>query len=700
MFKLRPRSDVKTSISTGNKSKNIVVYNPAGKDSTMIALSLAKQAKEIAAAKGIIVEFPCIGIPRLAYNVFVEKDLDVRKEQSIDQLLVDYERDDLKSLEDYIVKGNDLDLLAIYPKSKPDLPTLLKLNQNKTLVDVPQLLKQRLCESYNQVWFALQGQLIHPMTLISLKQADVIVMVFSDVSDLVWSYAIYKKLIEDYGINNNRILWYSEVKNHEFKAVPVYGKGRELLLKINEMDLGDNENAEIMSGDSVTKHIGVINPIEYLNYQAETFHLSAEISTSDNEKLKQLIDEIRLYLRDNHIDEYVKAIIDEESRGRVCYYIADYIKEQNDLKINMELSKVIRIVQKEITEMGVLQPALDDPRISSIEINSPDEVIVERDGITEHDEKILFQDVDHMHSTINKMLMPMGKTLTANEPIIDSNYRGFRINIILEASRGGVSANYPIISIRKFPPDVYSNDACIKYGNLNQEIIDFKTDVLACMPNTQICGGTNSGKTSSLLRFPLFMDRLDRILTVEDSEEMMLKSKTAYRNYPNIASLLVKWHELKERRVDLPKLIKATLRQNPDVIMIGEVRDTDAAEQTMTAANTGHMIAYSVHANSAAEGASRMVELLGDTKTAARRVGSTLDLIFFQEYVDGKRVITEIAELIGFKGENEPELNYIFRYNFTTGQHERVGGLKKLIPKMRKTYRNKPEVLARWCAME
>ncbi|NHN34889.1 ATPase, T2SS/T4P/T4SS family [Paenibacillus agricola] len=691
-----------TNAAWANQPKSIAVYHPCGGDVSMLALSLAKMDYAAKGSKGIITEFPCMGIPRLSYAAFENK---YEKEKTIDQILIDYERDSLRSLDDYVVKTNEVDLIPIYEKSRPDLPTLLKLNKNQTLLDVPQLINHRLKEHYQRVWFILQGQLISPMTLMTLQQADCIVLTFNDVSELIWTLSMHKRLIDDYRIDPNRVIWNSTIKAHGFIEVNVLRDLSELLLRIDSIEpLNRNDFVPLKGEDKdlnkeESRHVGMVNPIDYLEYHSENLHISAELSTSDNQQLESLMKLTREYLRDHYSDEYIKALIDREARAKVCYYIADFIKEHAELRFNMDINKVISIVQREITEMGVLQPLLDDDTISSIEINSPFEVIAEENGFPVHKKEIRFQDTDHIYRTIDKMLMPMGKTLTANDPIVDSNYRGFRINIMLDISRGGVSAKYPIISIRKFPPDVYSNEDCIKYGNLSQEIVDFCRDIIPTGGNIAVGGGTNSGKTTTLLRLPLFMDKLDRIITVEDSEEMLLKEKIAFKHYPNIASLIVKWHELKERRQDLAKLIKATLRQNPDVIVVGEVRDPDAAEQSMTAANTGHQVLLSIHADSDDQVPSRLVELLGDTKTAARRVGRVLDLVFFQEWVDGVRVVTAISELMGFEGDNVPIMNRIFSYNFETREFQKVGKLIKLVPKMKKVYRNNPEVIARWCEL-
>jgi len=153
--------------------------------------------------------------------------------------------------------------------------------------------------------------------------------------------------------------------------------------------------------------IGIINPREYVQYQRQE-QKGAARSKSDQENLKALLERVQRHLIEHYNDEFVRAIIDEQARNRVKYYIADYIKEQREFRFTMEMQDVITHIQTEITEMGVLQPALDDPTISSIEINSPTEVIVEKNGFPVHMKEIRFQDVDHIYRTIDKMLAPVG----------------------------------------------------------------------------------------------------------------------------------------------------------------------------------------------------------------------------------------------------------------------------------------------------
>lgn len=444
--------------------------------------------------------------------------------------------------------------------------------------------------------------------------------------------------------------------------------------------------------------LGVINPTEYVQYTVPSFKTVTARSKSDDENLATLTERTQQFLIENYNSDFVKSLIDEQVRNRVKYYISDFVKEQRELKFGIDMAEVISHVQTEITEMGVLQPALDDPTISSIEINGPKEVIVEKSGFPVHMKEIRFQDIDHIYRVIDKLLMPVGKTLTANEPVIDANYRGFRINVVMDVTRGGVSTGSPVISIRKFPPDVYSDQDCIKYGNISKEISEFLKDIIPFGVNTIIAGGTNSGKTTQLIRLPMYYDPLTRFICIEDSEEMMLKGKTTYQEYPNIASFIVKNHDDERKAYPIPKLVKTSLRQNPNVIMIGEVRDEHAAQQALVAGNTGHIVCLTLHANSAEETAVRFLQLNGNTRSAASQICMTFDLIIFQKYdpQTGKRVVFEIAELLDYEGTEKPILNTIFKFNPATKKFEQQAKLKKIKQKL--IAGNAPEsIISSWC---
>ncbi|MNW32161.1 putative conjugal transfer protein [compost metagenome] len=650
----------------------------------------------------LIVEFPCVGIPKISYLFSQTK---IEKEKTIDQLILDYDRSsnssEKKPIDDYLVKLEHTDLLITNPRSMPELPTIRKCESNKTLIDLPIYIKLQAQESYDYIFYVLQGSLVHPMTHFAIRCADLTILHSHDPYEFIVNYTTYKKLNDYFAIEKERMLLFCDDSNFEFHEEQLANKTSEVLKHIQQVE---QRSIEFSSHNKQVKYntdsVGVIDPLEFLDYQFERLEINTEISQSDVEKLDKLCNQIRHTLKENYLDDYVKSMINDDSRQRIRYFIADEVREQTNFSFQMNIQDVIDYVQREITELGILQEILNNPNISSIEINGPNQVIVEENGVTKHKEEIRFQNRTHYNNTIDKILMPIGKPISSSNPIVDANYRGFRINVIADnKSFSGISAGYSLVSIRKFPPDVYSDEECIKYGNMSVEMINLLKFIISCGASITVSGGTNSGKTTSLIRFPLYMDRFTRILSIEDSEEMMLASKKQYKDYPNLPSLLVKDIEDKDKSFGIDKLVKASLRQNPDVIVIGEIRDEAAAKQALIGMNTGHIVWNTIHSNSAPEAATRFLQLNGNTLAAANQVGVSLDFIIFQKKLkSGVRVITEISELLGYQGVEKPLLNPIFKYNYKTKTHERVGSIKSE-SMLEKIYLQEPDpsLIDHWC---
>lgn len=103
-------------------------------------------------------------------------------------------------------------------------------------------------------------------------------------------------------------------------------------------------------------------------------------------------------------------------------------------------------------------------------------------------------------------------------------------------------------------------------------------------------GPTGSGKTTSLYAMLREVNALEKnVLTVEDPIE--------YR-FPNIGQTEIR-HGLGDRSITFARALRSMLRLDPDVILVGEIRDAETAEVAMQAAITGHLVLSSLHANSA-----------------------------------------------------------------------------------------------------
>jgi len=110
-------------------------------------------------------------------------------------------------------------------------------------------------------------------------------------------------------------------------------------------------------------------------------------------------------------------------------------------------------------------------------------------------------------------------------------------------------------------------------------------------------GPTGSGKTTTLYAILSRLDRVGRnVVTIEDPVEYQLSRATQIQVHPKIG-------------LDFASGLRSMLRQDPDVIMVGEIRDVETLRMAIQAALTGHLVLTTVHCNDAASGAARLVDM-------------------------------------------------------------------------------------------
>ena len=112
-----------------------------------------------------------------------------------------------------------------------------------------------------------------------------------------------------------------------------------------------------------------------------------------------------------------------------------------------------------------------------------------------------------------------------------------------------------------------------------------------------VTGPTGSGKTTTLYTGLLSLNSITRkVVTVEDPIEYQLRGINQIQVKPQIG-------------LTFASLLRSILRQDPDVIMVGEIRDLETAEIAVQAALTGHLVLSTLHTNSAAASITRLRDM-------------------------------------------------------------------------------------------
>ena len=115
-----------------------------------------------------------------------------------------------------------------------------------------------------------------------------------------------------------------------------------------------------------------------------------------------------------------------------------------------------------------------------------------------------------------------------------------------------------------------------------------------------LTGPTGCGKTSTLAALVDHVNarRHDHIITIEDPIEYQHTNRSSF----------VEQIELGRDTLSFAQAVRSVLRQDPDVIMVGEMRDSETIAAALTAAETGHLVLSSLHTNDAAQTVSRILD--------------------------------------------------------------------------------------------
>ena len=163
----------------------------------------------------------------------------------------------------------------------------------------------------------------------------------------------------------------------------------------------------------------------------------------------------------------------------------------------------------------------------------------------------------------------------------------FRVNVFFQ--RGAISAAF-----RHIPENIKS----LADLNLPPIMTEFTRKPRGFV---LVTGPTGSGKTTTLAAMvdAINREREEHILTIEDPIEFM---------HPH-RKCIVNQREIGADAPDFALALKAALRQDPDVILVGEMRDLETMSTALTAAETGHLVFATLHTQSTAQTVDRIIDV-------------------------------------------------------------------------------------------
>ena len=379
-------------------------------------------------------------------------------------------------------------------------------------------------------------------------------------------------------------------------------------------------------------------------------------------KEKILLGEIRENLVDLAISNGENFQVNEENllndiRNFLFLKLSE--NNQNAGISNEYLDSLSRKLLRDIIGYGEIDPLIQDDELEEIMIigiNKPVFVYHRKYGMMKTN--IIFRDEKELIDLIDSIARQINRRIDQETPILDGRLiDGSRINATIPP----VSADGPSLTIRKFKKDPLTIIDLINSKTISIELAAF---FWLCIDgygvksaNMIISGGTSSGKTTTLNALSAFINPNERIITIEDTLELQIPHEHVIRMETRPANVENKGE------LTMNDLVKNSLRQRPDRIIVGEVR-ADEAITLFTALNTGHSGFGTLHSNDARETITR---LTNSPMSVPEIMIQAIDFIVMQNRIYTSsgvsyRRISEVAEVVGME-EGTVQLNKIFQWN-------------------------------------
>ena len=213
-------------------------------------------------------------------------------------------------------------------------------------------------------------------------------------------------------------------------------------------------------------------------------------------------------------------------------------------------------------------------------------------------------DGDLVDSNVNHVLAPKDTLALAYSILTESQKKRFEVDDELDFSFG-------VQNLSRFRGNVYKQRGCVAMAirQIPYEIHTLEKlnlppviNKLAERPRGMvlITGPTGSGKSTTLAAMvdKVNRERKGHIITVEDPIEFIHRHKNC----------VVNQREVGADTKSFATALKYALRQDPDTILIGEMRDLETISAALTIAETGHLVLATLHTNSAAESVNRIID--------------------------------------------------------------------------------------------
>jgi pilus assembly protein CpaF len=321
--------------------------------------------------------------------------------------------------------------------------------------------------------------------------------------------------------------------------------------------------------------------------------------------------------------------------------------EAGGVATDLDVLAALRLLRQELVGAGPLDELLGDPRTTDVLVGGGGAVWVDRGAGLER-AAVRFPDEAAVRRLAQRLAFAAGRRLDDASPCVDGWLAdvGVRLHAVLPP----VAVDGTCLSLRVLRPAAHDLDTLREIGAFDGTGETLLRAVLTARLALLVSGGTGTGKTTILGALLGAVDARERIVVVEDAEELRPR-------HPHVVRLVARPANIEGAGgVAMRDLVRAALRMRPDRLVVGEVRGAEVCD-LLAALNTGHDGgAGTVHANSVREVPARLEALAGTGGMSRAALHSQLAaavqvVLHMRRLSSGARVLDAVGVLQRASGE-------------------------------------------------
>ena len=369
----------------------------------------------------------------------------------------------------------------------------------------------------------------------------------------------------------------------------------------------------------------------------------------------------------NRIEQAMREVVnvnmagDDNSKEALLDYIdktARLIISELSLPIEEDAyEKMFYYLYRNFIGLNEIEAMMQDYFIEDIECNGMGETmyIVHR-VFRNIKTNVKFNDMDKLSSFVEKLAQKTGRYISYASPILDGSLPdGSRVNATYTQD---ISSKGPTFTIRKFTKTPWTPTQLLGFHTMSPEMLAYFWILLQYQSNIMIVGGTASGKTTLLNAVAFFIPQENRVVSIEDTRELNLPRENWL---PSVVRSGVSSAGVGE--IDMFSLLRSSFRQNPDYVIVGEVRGKEASVLFQGMAS-GHASIATMHGDSV-DSIIRRLETPPISLSPMLVNGLDAMAIMTHAIVNGNetRKLREIVEVIKVEADGTALTNTPFKWN-------------------------------------